>query len=263
MKPRDILTRNDVEEVLQEAVNSQTLATITVNMADGWQVFKSRFLERDPAQHFVVLEHQPLHGITPPSVEVGQCVGISFRHHSRKVMFATVVEACGKFVGEGNEQLAAIRYRWPETMVEMQRRAYNRTVVPPTVVLQASIWPGGVQLCKGRGPTAESIVSGALLDLSCGGALLQLNQTQPPAWPLDLTVGLELQLPDGRPPVMLDAHYRGARQTENGRINGAFQFVGLELSIDGRAVLQRLARTIQKFNRMTVVEELRGSAARF
>lgn len=260
MKPRNIMTLNDSAEILDEAVRGQTLAAITTQHQEGWHLFKSRFLERDANRQYIVLDHQSLHGVTPPPLEIGQYVGISFRHRSRKVMFATVVEAKGRFVTEDNQNLLAIRYRWPETMVEMQRRAYHRTLIPPGITLGASIWPGGVSTLKSRGQAGGDAMTGTALDLSCGGTLLQLGGAQPPAWPIDQTVGLELQLPDGRPPILLDAQFRGARQNESGQITVAMQFIGLELSLDGRGVLQRLARTIQKFNRMTVVEELRGNS---
>ena len=262
MKPRRILTAEESAAILDEAVAQGALAVLTVNQDGDWLTFKSRFLERDVICRFVVLDYQETHGTTPASLLGGQYVGLSFRYKSRKVMFATVVEARGRYLVGGKTSVPAVRYRWPESMVELQRRAYYRTPIPSGTRVLVNLWPGGL---AARGPsqnTTLGVSSGQALDLSCGGTLVRLNQVEAPPWGDNQTLGVELHLPDG-PPLLLDAYYRGTRHDDENRLCAAIQFVGLELALEGRGLLQRLALFVQKFHRTTLANELRGGRARF
>jgi len=265
MKPRRIISPEEIWELLDAGVRESTLAVLAVQSDNEWLTFKSRMLERDPQRKFIVLDYQSLADKPLPALTPGQYVGISFRHKSRKIMFASVVEARGKFVVADGQSVAAIRYRWPDSMTELQRRAYHRTPVPPGASLLVSAWAGGCSAWRSAQARALEIVTGQALDISCGGALIRINEPAPPEWRDDQTLGIELQLPDGRDPLLLDAYYRGVRHNNEGEGCMAIQFVGLELSPDGRAALQRLARCVQRFHRLTVVKDLRptGGLARF
>lgn len=262
MRPRRILAPDETREILDAAVDENAIAVVSVQVEQAWKTFKSRFLERDPARRFFVLDHQGLHGTTPAPLLVGQYVGVSFRNRSRKVLFATVVEAKGRYLMGGGESIPAVRYRWPETMTELQRRAYFRTPIPAGVCLLVSVWPGGVAARASAQSEPLNVVTGEALDLSCGGTLIRLNQLTPPAWAEDQTLGVELNLPDGRSPVLLNGHYRGGRHEPDGGTCIAVQFVGLELSPEGRAALTRMARCVQKFHRHMLASESRTGQGR-
>lgn len=260
MKPRKILAADETAQLIDLAVREHALAVLNVSLGDTWVTYKSRFLERDPARGFVVLDFQPTHGNVPPdAVQPGQYVGISFRHKSRKIMFASVLEARGKYMLNGGEAMPAARYRWPESLIELQRRAYYRTPVPGGVVLQVGLWRGGIGARSEAQRTPNGILSGEAVDLSCGGVLVRAAaDTLPPAWTDNQTLGIELHIPDGRPPLMMNGYYRGVRQDDGG-LHVATQFVGLEISPDGRSVLHRLARCVQRFHRIMFTGERAGS----
>jgi len=263
MKPRRILTLEESTAVIEQAVQQNALAVLTVHEADRWHVFKSRFLEHNSARGFVVLDYQPTHGITPPPLVCGQYAGVSFRHKSRKIMFATVVQARGRYLLDGKTSIPAVRYRWPEMLTELQRRAYYRTPVPPQMRIVANVWPGGA---AARAPTQRaplSVRSGEALDLSCGGTLIRLGQLEAPGWSENQTLGIELHLPDGQPPLVLDAYFRGTRYDQHNNLCAAIQFVGLELSPDGRNLLQRLAKCVQKLHRVALANELKDRRTHF
>jgi hypothetical protein len=118
----------------------------------------------------------------------------------------------------------------------------------------ASLWPGGA---RARGDAQNSplgVTTGELADLSCGGALIRLHKPNPPDWPPEHTLGLEVQLPDGHTPVLCDVIFRGIRPEPSGALCAAIQFIGLEISVDGRLVLQRLANAVQALNRHGLTE---------
>ncbi|MBK8913120.1 MAG: PilZ domain-containing protein [Phycisphaerales bacterium] len=256
MKTRSSFSREDLAEVFDSAAAQRALAVVTVQSAGSWQSFKARFLEAAPKARFFVLEHESCDADTLPALAPGQYTGVSFRHRSRKVLFATVVEAKGKFMFNDSTSVSAIRYRWPESVLELQRRAYQRTLIPGKVKLLANVWPGSAadrhQVQHGQIP----VVTGTMMDLSCGGTLVRTGLGTPPSWPADAPLGVELQLPDGRTPVTLDARYRGSRPDEQGRMCLAIQFIGLEVSLDGRLLLQRISKSVQQLSR---VERLTGA----
>ncbi len=249
MRPRRLLVPRDTNEIFEQAVRERALAILTFQVGNEWQTFKSRFLEVDPRGRFFVLDYQQVTDTPLPPVAPGQYMGISFRHKNRKILFATVIEAKGHYVLEDKTTVPAVRYRWPNSLTELQRRAYHRTEVPEDAKLMATLWLGGLTTRPAVQSSEVESVSGELADISCGGAMVRLHNTRPPAWSEDDLLGVELQLPDHRTPVQVNARFRGLRQEPNEKLGLAVQFLGLEVAADGRAVLQRLAATVQRFYR--------------
>lgn len=249
MKSGKVLLTFKESEMFDRAVRERAIAQVTLHQDDEWKSFKCRFLERDPNRRFFVLDFLPHEGATLPQMSLGQYVGVSFRSASRKIMLSTVVEAKGRFLSPENNEIPAIRYRWPQAVTELQRRSFYRTPVPDGSTLVAHAWAGGIaRRATVQGATLQ-ILTGQLLDLSCGGTLIRLGDSRPPTWAVGDTIGLEIQLGDGRPSALIDAHYRGCRQDEHGRSCMAVQFVGMELSVDGKVVLSRIANAVQRLNR--------------
>jgi len=251
MRPRRVLEATEAAELFAYAVNERALAVLTLQRGRDWMIFKSRFLEADPSQRFFVLDYEPLNDCPPPDIAPGQYIGVSFRNRSRKILFASIVEARGRFAVDAARSVPAVRYRWPDTLTELQRRAYYRTVIPSTLGVLASVWPGGTTArAAAQSRDALLVSTGQLADLSCGGALVRLNANAPPDWVENTTLGVELGLSDGKPPLMLNAQYRGARNDEQGHLCAAVQFVGMELSVDGQLSLQRIAKYVQRLHRL-------------
>lgn len=253
MKPRRTITPHDTTELFDEAIREHALAVLTIQQGGDWQTWKSRFLERDPQRRFFVLDYQSVEQGELPQLAQGQCVGVSFRSHSRKVLFASVVEAKGHFVFDNRTSIPAIRYRWPDAISELQRRSYYRTPVPEGLNLTATLWPGGPEGRVSPDCDPNSIITGSLADVSCGGALVRLDRSGSAPWMPDETLGAELQLGDNRPPLVLPVRYRGMRNDEIGQICIAIQFVGLEMTLDGRLALERLSACVQRFHRLSIV----------
>lgn len=251
MKSGKVLLTFKETDMFDRAVRERAIAQVTLCGEDGWKSFKCRFLERDANRRFFVLDFVPQPGTELPSISLGQYVGVSFRSASRKIMLSTVVEAKGRFVTSDDGEIPAIRYRWPQAVTELQRRSFYRTIVPESLNLIASAWLGGTARRTSAQATPLQILTGKLLDLSCGGTLIRLNESRPPNWGIGDNIGLELGLGDNKPPIQVDAFYRGHRQDEQGRTCIAVQFVGLELSVDGKVTISRLSGAVQRLNRMS------------
>ncbi len=257
MKSRRLINSQEAVTLFDRAVQERALAVLTFQDGHDWQTFKSRFLERDPRGRFFVLDYVPLEAETLPSLAPGQYVGISFRQKSHKLLFSTVVEARGHYVLNDQTQVPAIRYRWPQAVTELQRRAYFRTPVPPELRLTVKLWSGGVAARQTAVDKLPEEIEGELADLSCGGALVRPHASGTSLLANDQSLGVELQLPDGRPPLILDARYRGGREGEEGA-GIALQFIGLELSLDGSVGLERLASSVQRLHELGLATSRRG-----
>lgn len=251
MRPRRLSAGDQEIELFDEAIREHALAVVTAHNGVTWHTFKSRFLERDPKRQFFVLDYQSVTGQPLPELVTGQFVGITFRSRSRKILFSTCVEARGHYVLDARTSVAAVRYRWPESVTEMQRRAYYRTPVPAAQPVPTMLWAGGLA-ARGSGESLPEAVSGQLADISCGGAMVRLNTLTAPTWSEEQVIGAELRLPDNKGPVLLDCYYRGVRPDGPGQTAVAIQFVGLEMSVDGRLVLERLLNCVQRFGRLAV-----------
>jgi c-di-GMP-binding flagellar brake protein YcgR len=256
MRPRRVVAPDETLVIFDQAVRERALAVVTVQEMDDWLTFKARFLEHDPAKQFFVLDYEPQHEEELPPIAPGQYVGISFRHKSRKVMFSTVIEAKGRFVVDDDTTIAAVRYRLPPTLTELQRRAYFRTPIPPDTPVRATVWEGGAAARAAAQQQPMQTYSGELQDLSCGGTLLQTTLASPPPWVDGATLGIELQLPDGKPPLVVNCIFRGVRHDEHQKLCLAVQFIGMEINVDGQIVLQRLAACVQRFHRATQTAKL-------
>lgn len=250
MKPRRMTTGYDAAEIFARAARERALTVISVQDGDNWKQFKSRFLERDAARRFFVLDHVPDDERPLPSLAAGQCVGVSLRQSSRKFLFSSVVEAKGQFVFDPQTSVPAIRYRWPEQITELQRRVYYRTPVPqdsPPIPVQ--IWRGGAKARHAAGETPV-VLSGAAINLSCGGIQVGVDGGPRVDWPDDELLGVEINLADGRPPIVVDARFRGLRLDDQHAASFAIQFIGLEVGPEGRSALQRLAFCVQRLYRL-------------
>lgn len=253
MKTRRTLAARDSREIFDYAVRERALAVVSIHDEGVWDSFKVRFLERDPRGEFFVLDHQSNQGAALPEMLPGRFAGVSFRYRSRKVLFSTMVQARGHFVLDKETSVPAIRYRWPDSVTELQRRSYYRTPIPDSQVLTANIWPHSVTTPGAPAPIRDAEMTGQLLDISCGGTFIRLNQAETPTWVENATIGLELHLGDNRPPLKVDARYRGARPDSFGQLGIAVQFIGLELTVEGRLSLQRLANNVQRFHRQAMM----------
>ncbi len=249
MNPRRMASGFDTADIFARAARERALTVVSIHNGDTWRQFKSRFLERDPARRFFVLDHV-FESDPPPPVTTGQCVGVSLRQSSRKFLFSTIVEAKGNFVFDAKTSVPALRYRWPEHVTELQRRVYYRTPVPPdSPPISVRFWRGGAAALAAANTQPQQF-AGKVVNLSCGGAQIAFDGVARVDWAEDELLGIELNVGDGRAPIVIDARFRGARADESYGASIAVQFMGLELDPNGRQSLQRLAYCVQRLHRL-------------
>lgn len=138
-----------------------------------------------------------------------------------------------------------VTFCWPDQIQQLQRRAYERATPPKDMVIAVRFWrevgPIGVPA------EARTVRYGQLEDLSAGG--LRVKVSNPDDIQPGATYRCVIEPYPGKPPLILDAVVRHREAVDHGRASIGFQLVGLETTPEGRKALDRLARTVSRFQR--------------
>lgn len=239
------------DELLTEAADRQVQAVISHRLDSGWTTYKSRILQADSAGEFLIIEHpQPAPGQAPPELAPGEKIGLTFRRGHKKCLCSVEIERLATFTLPDGQSVAAVQIPWPEKLQEVQRRIFYRANVPPGRRIEVRFWDGGI---GDRDPAELQLVphhTGLLQDISGGGCRVEIDAARDPQLRTGDTVGIEFQ-PDPRSePLHIDAVFRHTEDADRGKLALGFQFVGLEVTPEGRATLHALSRVVSTFLRI-------------
>ncbi len=261
------------DQILTEAADRQLQAVISHRLDSGWTTYKSRILQADSAGGFLILEHpRPAPGQIPPELAPGEKIGLAFRRGHKKCLCSVEIARLATFELPDGQSTAAVQIPWPDKLQEIQRRVYYRAAVPSGRRIEVRMWDGGI---VDRDPAELQNAphhTGLLQDISGGGCRVEIDAVRDPQLRAGDTVGIQFQ-PDPRSePLRIDAVFRHVEQDPAPSPQGAhsagrappcgigaasrskrslgFQFVGLEMSTQGRGTLQALSRVVSTFLRI-------------
>jgi c-di-GMP-binding flagellar brake protein YcgR len=169
----------------------------------------------------------------------GQLLPCSFRKGHRKYLFVSAIIDSTRLDLDGRSEEAYI-LAWPEGIQQVQRRLYFRAAIPNEMALAVKIWPSTPAMDV-TPPAAPPIEAGQLIDISAGGAQVELKSTDNLV--LDRSYLCEIEMPKPEHSVLVQAQARrvqvvpGANQCRFG-----MQFVSLDHSPRGQETLLKLAR---------------------
>ena len=177
--------------------------------------------------------------------------GPEIGHYSERTVVAAVeIDRLTPFTMPDGQSVPAVQVPWPDKLQEIQRRVYYRAEVPPGRRIETCMWDGGI--CDRDEADLQHMPhhTGLLQDVSGGGCRVEIDATRDPLLRAGDTVGIEFQ-PDPRSEALrLDAMFRHADDLGGGKLSLGFQFVGLEMTAQGRATLQGLSRVVSTFLRI-------------
>ncbi len=251
-------TRKD--QALAEAVGRGIPVTLSLKQSGAWAVYKSRFLDGERRHDRVLIEYPHDPTLNPPSPDIrpGENVGIAFRRGHKKCVFTAVaLGVCRRPSGEGPDVLA-LELGWPDSVQEIQRRAYYRACVPPDRTVPVELWSGGAACRAKAGNANRPIYRGRLTNLSAGGMGMVLPPGPDPSLRVNDAVGVAFQPEAGGTSFLLDATIRCLGQGPNGSLTIGLQFTGLEATDEGRCLLRQLVRVVNVYQR----QELKHGRAR-
>lgn len=235
------IAKQQPEQYLTDSIHKERMVVITVNGPDGWTSFKSKFLPTSQEGESVAVEIMPndrceIEFCAAP----GQELGVTFRVGHKKCMFGTVVESVRR-----NGDNMVVVFRWPESILPLRRRVFERATVPDGVVVAVRFWRDDAASTSGA--DARTVRHGQLEDISAGGMRVRV------AGPGDIEVGAVYRCAftpkQGKPAILVEARVRHREAIEHGRASIGFQYVGLEVTAEGRRALERLTRTVSQYQR--------------
>ncbi len=232
------------DEVLIDAANRQTPVVLTrrpdPRSGSGWRMAKSRFCGVvEHRQELLIENPADADAAAWPALVAGELLGVAFRRGHKKCLFNAAVAKASL-----EPTSPCITLQWPGDVQELQRRVYQRECPPPDRQVEVTVHaidPAGQQhgTCKG-----------IMEDLSAGG--VRVRHPHPPAFEPGQAVRVAFSLGSRSGLIEADATFRHQEATADGRWSLGFQFVGLETSPQGQALLARIARTVTDFQRAAI-----------
>jgi hypothetical protein len=249
MNPTHLLDAAGQCKVLEWAQSKQVALTVSVLPAAQWNHLRSQLLRYDAGQSLLQIVY-PVSGdrLTPPEIVAGQELGISFRRGHKKCIFVSPVVMRQVDATPGGNAIETLILRAPRTVREMQRRLYQRVIIPPDRMIPAKLWQGGAPQPD---EACWPICAGRVGNVSLGGMLLDVRVDQNPRLSVGEVVGVEITSRPGKPPLLVQAQYRHCVLLGSERLGLGLQFIGFEQDMPGRATLTEVADFIRELRRQS------------
>lgn len=236
MSTTQIITNPRCRQIIEESIQRRVHVVLTYRGAEGWRTYKSQFAA-GPAPHGALVVVVERAGESAPAPPVGQTVGVSFRLGHKKCMFSSTVRSL-----ESAQAGLLVTLLWPESIQQLQRRAFERVAPPSGTVIAVRFWPtdetGG----------ERQVRHGQLEDLSAGGMRLKVADAA------QVVPGGAYQCVFAHRPgaaaLLLEATLLHREAADQRRASLGFHFIGLETTPEGRLLLDRLARIVSQFQRV-------------
>ena len=240
MSVTQTIVKGQLDQILEDSIGQQRRLVLTQHSPQGWRTFPSRFLSGSASsQALRVAAPTPGSSSAQPPAP-GETLGVTFRLGHKKCMFGATVESFQHSAEEGEVTL-----RWPNHLQQLQRRVYERAKPPSDAVIAVRFWRE--ETASSSAAQARRVRHGQLEDISVGGMRIKAAQTD--EIELGATYRCAFAPRPGKPSLVLDALIRHRQAMDYGRASIGFQFVGLETTVDGQQLLNRLARTVSQFQR--------------
>jgi len=241
MSATEATTEEQRDEILADSINRRLRVMVTHHLPEGWRTYKSSFLSGTRLSGTILLKVLVPEN-TPDSTlpQAGGPCGVTFRLGHKKCMFSTVVRS-----GVSENGALLVTVNWPENLEQLQRRAYERVAPPRDTVVAVRFWPEEPD--SNAVENGRNIRHGQLEDVSASGMRVKTSDLG------DIEVGRTYRCvfapQPGAPVVIADAVLRHREAADHGRASLGFHFVGLEVTPEGRKLLDRIARIVIQFQR--------------
>ncbi len=251
-----MLQGHESQTVLQTVVQAQSPAIMSYLSRDKWHVAK--VVMKDLGANRLHVEGCHASGKHHPiNIQIGQPVGLSFKHAYGKFVFDTTVvslEPSSNPDAGGTIVLAV-----PDQIGVVQRRSYFRVNVPKSLKVNVVFWHRTSR--RSSKERAHTYYEGRLMDISAGGAQLvvplkRAGSENPGAageteFRKGQFMGVRFTPLPYETPLMFNAQIRNILPTADGMgLCLGLQIVGLEASDEGRQTLSRLAAVVDRYHQL-------------
>lgn len=241
------LESQSIQTVLAWAASKEAPLTISVQCGGQWYNLRSQLKQFDETQGLLEILYpiSPLGGASP-EYEPGTQMGVTFRRGHKKCAFVGSVLLRRRACGSDGQPVDLLILRMPERMRELQRRSYQRITLPADRFIPVKLWQGGAPMA---GETNWPLCAGKIGNISLGGLLVDIRREHNPRLSVGETVGVEIQVSPGMPPIVADGQYRHCAASGTDRMGLGVQFLGLEQELPGRSTLAQIATFVNEMRK--------------
>ena len=248
MKPLLAVDTQKKNDILAHAIDRGQFCVVTSREDGAWRSAKTKFVKAEDAPDRLFIEAVDAGGDHALSYLSGELVGVNFRRGHRKCLFATTVLGTTSIEGADESLVNVVELDWPESMQEMQRRAFQRAV-PTGHHVSVRFWEGGIAGRKEAEHESRGIRTGTLVDLSAGGMRILSADVAPDTFEDGDTIGFSFRPKSRGETIVIDGVFRHLQLTVDGLASIGIQFIGLECTPEGRDLLAVLADVVAEYNR--------------
>ncbi len=243
MSTQKYIVGAEAKDLLGQVTEKRIPVTITAKDEANWQVYKSNFLAVQ-ANRVIFTQPVPDTFGAESNLSDGQEVAISFKKGYYKHLLVSRVIAHEDYELDPGISTPTIVVLIPDKIERIQRRAYNRGVVPEGQTVTAAFKR------IGESPGSNQSYQGELTDLSAGGLGMQIPESDA----TDLVEGEQFTMrfvpsPD-QDLIVVNVRLRHiTRDPDTSLGTLGFQIIGMEISEEGRATLRRIGRVVGLYQR--------------
>ncbi|MFQ5429250.1 MAG: PilZ domain-containing protein [Phycisphaerae bacterium] len=213
----------------------------------GWASLRSRLIRFDPHQDVLQIDYPLMQADRAPAeFPIGTELGLSFRRGHKKCLFVSPVVLRRTDTDEAGGRVDTLILRAPRHVRALQRRAYQRIIIPSERFIAVKLWEGGV-------PRSDlpswPICAGRVANISVGGVQVDIRTDRNPRLSTGDILGIEITVRPGTSSLLLEGRYRHCLMRDGDRLGLGFQFVGLEHERPERSSITELAEFVRSLRR--------------
>lgn len=242
----EILQGADLLNTLSLAIDNHKAGIMTYLNGGKWQVVRVGILKY--TDQCIVIEILSGEKEVSNQFRINQPVGMSFQVDYVKYIFESVIYGVeSRAAGSDKGRLLLEQ---PEKIQKIQRRAYQRQPVPKELNVKVLFWHRGYLDVVNTVP-ADHYWQGQLVDLSAGGIRVIIGMDKKECFTIGQVIGIQFTPMWYQKPILVEGHLRYLTEDETQQILYlGIEFLGLEASIEGRQILQRLLDTVEEYQKL-------------
>ena len=235
----EILKPDQITDVLSAAIQEKADIILSFTRGGKWHLHHAQIVRF--SQEAIFLQENSGKEDLLKDQPVGICINLG----RFKFLFEATIHTV-----ESTGQHAQIQLDFPDKVEKMQRRAYERQLVPSNLKVKCLFWHRGYLDDSQENPL-EQYWQGRLLNLSAGGAQISVDLNMKDSFSVGQLVGVQFTPMSYQRPLLLEAHVKYLMdQPDQGQFLVGVEFLGLESGAEGREVLHRLVKVINEYEKM-------------
>lgn len=242
----EILHGANLQSTLSQAVSNHKAGIMTYLNGGKWQVIRVGILKY--TDQCIVVEVLSGEKELSNQFRINQPVGMSFQVDFVKYIFESVIYGVEFRVSQNEKK--RILLELPEKIQKIQRRAYQRQPVPSELNVKVLFWHRGYLDTVNIVPV-DHYWQGQLVDLSAGGIRIVIGIDKKECFTIGQVIGIQFTPMWYQKPILVEGHLRYLTEDqENQILYLGIEFLGLEASVEGRQILQRLLDTVEEYQKL-------------